>query len=96
MSSPHGGLDDQIERLMQCKPLAEPEVTPSPSPSFPSEVPFHQIWRNCGAGGTGPGGDRVSGRVPMLVGAEMAGGSVWFARAGAGPGRLRAGDVVVS
>jgi len=26
MSSPHGGLDDQIERLMQCKPLAEPEV----------------------------------------------------------------------
>uniref|UniRef100_A0A0E0GV72 Serine/threonine-protein phosphatase n=1 Tax=Oryza nivara TaxID=4536 RepID=A0A0E0GV72_ORYNI len=26
MSSPHGGLDDQIERLMQCKPLPEPEV----------------------------------------------------------------------
>jgi hypothetical protein len=28
----------------------------------------------------------------MLVGAEMAGGSVWFARAGAGPRRLEAGD----
>jgi serine/threonine-protein phosphatase 2A catalytic subunit len=26
MSSPHGGIDDQIERLMQCKPLPEPEV----------------------------------------------------------------------
>ncbi|KAF7016782.1 hypothetical protein CFC21_080235 [Triticum aestivum] len=26
MSSPHGGLDDQIERLMQCKPLPEAEV----------------------------------------------------------------------
>jgi hypothetical protein len=26
MSSPHGGLDEQIERLMQCKPLPEPEV----------------------------------------------------------------------
>ncbi|KAF0912025.1 hypothetical protein E2562_012941 [Oryza meyeriana var. granulata] len=26
MSSPHGGLDNQIERLMQCKPLPEPEV----------------------------------------------------------------------
>nr|CAB3497796.1 unnamed protein product [Digitaria exilis] len=26
MSSHHGGLDEQIERLMQCKPLPEPEV----------------------------------------------------------------------
>jgi hypothetical protein len=76
---------------MQCKPLAEPEVTPSPSPSSRFEVPFHQIWRNCGAG-DGSRGDRVSGRAMMLDGAEMAGGSVWFARAGAGPRRLGAGD----
>ena len=55
MSSPHGGLDDQIERLMQCKPLAEPEVTPFSSPSSRFEVPFHQIWRNCSAGGRVPG-----------------------------------------
>jgi hypothetical protein len=26
MGSLQGGLDEQIEQLMQCKPLAEPEV----------------------------------------------------------------------
>ncbi|KAL5209633.1 hypothetical protein ABZP36_005256 [Zizania latifolia] len=29
MSSPHGDLDDQMERLMQCKPLPEPELVKS-------------------------------------------------------------------
>jgi hypothetical protein len=26
MGTSNGGLDEQIEQLMQCKPLAEPEV----------------------------------------------------------------------
>lgn len=36
MSSPHGGLDDQIERLMQCKPLPEPEVPTTHTACSPS------------------------------------------------------------
>lgn len=61
---------------MQCKPLAEPEVTPSPSPSFSVRGAFSPDLAASRGWETGHGGDRVSGRVPMLVGAEMAGGGV--------------------
>jgi hypothetical protein len=70
MSSPHGGIDDQIERLMQCKPLPEPEV----KPIRPSLLGLRCVFaRSSGIAGRGhgSGGDRGLASVPVLVGAEM-------------------------
>lgn len=72
MSSPHGGLDDQIERLMQCKPLPEAEVTNQPPPSSgalpPACLPFSL------AGGPGWAGLARSGGIQAPRGAGRGSG----------------------
>lgn len=76
MGSPHGGsLDEQIEQLMQCKPLSEPEVPLSSlRVCFEFWVSdfcgFWLVFGRFGVGSTGPAG----GICGTCVGSGTVGG----------------------
>ena len=54
MGNPRGGLDEQIEQLLQCKPLVEPEVPLVSPPPPPPRCPESWVLDfACFLGGSG-------------------------------------------
>jgi hypothetical protein len=62
MGNPHGGLDEEIEQLLQCKPLAEPKV-PLSSPHTAFEF---WVFDSAGPGGFWRIGGRQAGWIRCL------------------------------